>query len=122
MKIKGLCEVPEDERDTSIVAEVTPLGPLKSGGRVFTKLQRRTSPYLKKSSPSHLQQDQFNRNYYRIEQSSFAPINFDQENKSIDVNFMKYLSIKKKNYFLFFYTIFIVFFAAHSLYDCRNIN
>lgn len=89
LKIKGLCEVPEDERDTSIVAEVTPLGPLKSGGRVFTKLQRRTSPYLKKISPNHIQQDQFHKNFYRIEQSSFAPINFDQENKSINVNSLK---------------------------------
>lgn len=78
--------MPEDERDTSIVAEVTPLGPLKSGGRVFTKLQRRTTPYSKKLSPSHIQQDQFNRNYYQIEQSSFAPINVDQENKSINVS------------------------------------
>jgi len=87
LKIKGLCEVPEDERDTSIVAEVTPLGPLKTGGRVFTKLQRRTSPYSKKlSSPNHIQQDQFNRSYYRIEQSDFPPINVDQENKSINVN------------------------------------
>lgn len=86
LKIKGLCEVPEDERDTSIVAEVTPLGPLKSGGRVFTKLQRRTSPYSKKLSPNQIQQDQFNRSYYRIEQSGFAPINVEQENKSINVN------------------------------------
>lgn len=84
LKIKGLCEVPEDERDTSIVAEVTPLGPLKSGGRVFTKLQRRTSPYSKKLSPNQIQQDQFNRSYYRIEQSGFAPVSVDQENKSIN--------------------------------------
>lgn len=89
LKIKGLCEVPEDERDTSIVAEVTPLGPLKSGGRVFTKLQRRSSPYSKKLSPSHNQQDQFNRNYYRIEQPNFAPISVDQENKSLNVNSIK---------------------------------
>lgn len=78
--------MPEDERDTSIVAEVTPLGPLKSGGRVFTKLQRRTSPYSKKLGPNQIQQDQFNRSYYRIEQSAFAPISVDQENKSINVN------------------------------------
>jgi cell division FtsZ-interacting protein ZapD len=81
--------VPEDERDTSIVAEVTPLGPMKSGGRVFTKLQRRISPYSKKMSPNHMQQDQFNRSYYRIEQSGFAPINVDQENKSMSVNIIK---------------------------------
>lgn len=86
-----MCEVPEDERDTSIVAEVTPLGPLKSGGRVFTKLQRRTSPYSKKMSPNHVQQDHFNRNYYRIEQSGFAPINVDQENKSMTVNLINYI-------------------------------
>lgn len=86
MKIKGLCEVPEDERDTSIIAEVTPLGPLKSGGRVFTKLQRRTSPYSKKLSPNHIQHDQLNRSYYRIEQSGFAPISVEHEKKSINVN------------------------------------
>lgn len=80
-----MCEVPEDERDTSIVAEVTPLGPLKSGGRVFTKLQRRTSPYSKKPSLSHIQQDQFNRSYYRMEQSGFAPNSVEQEIKSINV-------------------------------------
>lgn len=97
LKIKGLCEVPEDERDTSIIAEVTPLGPLKSGGRVFTKLQRKTSPYSKKSSPNHIQQDQFNRGYYRIEQSGFSPVNIDQENKCVNVNDKKY------------YVIFIVF-------------
>lgn len=81
--------MPEDERETSIVAEVTPLGPLKSGGRVFTKLQRRTSPYSKKMSPNNMQQDQYNRSYYRIEQSGFAPMNVDQENKSMSVNVIK---------------------------------
>lgn len=86
LKIKGLCEVPEDERDTSIVAEVTPLGPLKSGGRVFTKLQRRTSPYSKKLSPNQIQHDQFNQSYYRIEQSAFTSLNVEEENKSLNVN------------------------------------
>lgn len=53
---------------------------------MFTKLQRRTSPYSKKLSPSHVQQDQFNRNLYRIEPSSYTPINVDQDNKSINVS------------------------------------
>lgn len=66
------------------------MGPLKSGGRVFTKLQRRTSPYSKKISLNNIQQDQFNRSYYRIEQSAFVPLNVDQENKSVNVNIMKY--------------------------------
>lgn len=112
MKIKGLCEVPEDERDTSIIAEVTPLGPLKSGGRVFTKLQRRTSPYLKKSSPSHVQQDQLHRSYYRMEQSGFASNNVDQENKSMNVNIIKYIIIFKR------FKCFLVTFLVYPLYDC----
>ncbi|XP_050536115.1 uncharacterized protein LOC126902667 [Daktulosphaira vitifoliae] len=87
LKIRGLCEVPEDERDSSITAEVTPLGPLKTGGRVFTKLQRRTSPYIKKLSPNTtgcFQSEQYSRNFYRIEQTGFAPICINQENKTIN--------------------------------------
>jgi len=105
--------VPEDERDTSIVAEVTPLGPLKSGGRVFTKLQRRTSPYSKKLSPNQIQQDQFNRSYYRIEQSGFAPISVDQENKSINVN----TQYEINNNLL----MDVLFFLDYPLHDCSNI-
>lgn len=87
LKIKGLCEVPEDEQDCSITAEVTPLGPLKTGGRVFTKLQRRNSPYIKKLSTNGgcFQHEQYNRSYYRIEQSGFTPVCIDQGNKTIDV-------------------------------------
>lgn len=119
LKIKGLCEVSEDEQDTSITAEVTPLGPLKSGGRVFTKLQRRISPYSKRNSPNNIQQDQFNRSYYRIDQSGFASINVDQENKSLNVNIMKCKSIS-----LHFNILlnFIVLFSVYSQHDCCNIN
>lgn len=122
MKIKGLCEVSEDERDTSIIAEVTPLGPLKSGGRVFTKLQRRTSPYSKKSSPSHVQQDQFNRNYYRIEQPGFASSNVDQENKSVNVNIIKYINIYIYTIVFKMFQCFLFTFLVYPLYDYCYIN
>lgn len=90
LKIRGLCEVSEDERDSSITAEVTPLGPLKTGGRVFTKLQRRTSPYIKKLSPNNgcFQHEQYSRNFYRIEQTGFTPVCIDQENKTTNVFFL----------------------------------